>query len=214
MLTETFDRNRYRLTETFDRNRYRLTEISNEIISKFRFPKISPDRFPSMDAAERVAAAEAKAEAADAAPAFAQEGAAVPATAPSSPTKSVAADAPSSPTNTVGTDTEGPTVFWPRITLNVLPSHLRRSVVDVSSGPTAKRVYYEVGTGMPPRKMGRQGLPVAKGSEGMRAPLPTVGPETVGPGAEADSGGEDFQNVEMPSVGICYPPPKRAKGSK
>jgi hypothetical protein len=87
-------------------------------------------------------------------------------------------------------------------------------VVDVSSGPTAKRVYYEVGTGMPPRKMGRQGLPVAKGSEGMRAPLPTVGPETVGPGAEADSGGEDFQNVEMPSVGICYPPPKRAKGSK
>ena len=201
------------LTETFDRNRYRLTEISNEIISKFRFPKISPDRFPSMDAAERVAA-EAKAEAADAAPTFAQEGAAVPATAPSSPTKSVAADAPSSPTNTVGTDTEGPTVFWPRITLNVLPSHLRRSVVDVSSGPTAKRVYYEVGTGMPPRKMGRQGLPVAKGSEGMRAPLPTVGPETVGPGAEADSGGEDFQNVEMPSVGICYPPPKRAKGSK
>jgi len=177
-----------------------------------------------MDAAERVAAAEAKAEAADAAPAFAQEGAAVPATAPSSPTKSVAADAPSSPTNTVGTDTEGPTVFWPRITLNVLPNHLRRSVVDVSSGPTAKRVYYEVGTGMPPRKMGRQGLPVAKGSEGMRAPLPTVGPETVGPetvgpetvgpGAEADSGGEDFQNVEMPSVGICYPPPKRAKGSK
>jgi hypothetical protein len=167
-----------------------------------------------MDAAERAAAFLRWAEAADAAPAFAQEGAAVPATAPSSPTKSVAADAPSSPTNTVGTDTEGPTVFWPRITLNVLPSHLRRSVVDVSSGPTAKRVYYEVGTGMPPRKMGRQGLPVAKGSEGMRAPLPTVGPETVGPGAEADSGGEDFQNVEMPSVGICYPPPKRAKGSK
>jgi hypothetical protein len=168
---------------------------------------------------------------------------AVPADAPSSPTKSVAADAavpataPSSPTKSVGTNTERPTdVFGPRITLNVLPSHLRRSVVDVSSGPTGKRVYYEVGTGppprkmgrqglpvakgsevgtgMPPRKMGRQGLPVANGSEGMRAPLPTVGPETVGPGAEDDSGGEEFQNVEMPSVGICYPPPKMAKGSK